>query len=698
MRLVRFDSLAPGGAALEVHPRLTLLRGASPELGRRLAAALRALAGDGELHEGGVIEVSGVRLGLDAPTVAQLRVDVQLDPVLRLAATPAATAGADLPPPVEVVSSDEVALRDQLREVGDARTELGRRMDRARTSLDSFASAALEVCIGQIEALESRRAGLRVDWEHERDTRSRELERASAQLAALRATIDHVAAVTTHAPALRGAVEAVQGAAGSDRPDPAAVQLAARLDAAAARVRDLHDQRHDLQGRLDEAGHALTLARSVVDEAERHPQVDRAVVQRLEAVRDEIFAVDDRQGVLGSARHKRRLAELRSEEAILLDRLGFDTYSAYVMGIRSVRAEMERDAQLVEAREHADRLEAEVAVLRAQVAERAAVDEAERALAQLLAQAAAELGETTPLPPPTQLADDVVHGTGAAALVHRVAAGLRDRRAVDAERMALVQVDLDRVLAQLAAALGSSSPTPPEGPVAVPELPAPPAATPADAAAEGSERLELARRWSAWLEQLQGWLGASEAPVVELERLVAELGGGHDDERIARWAEVEAELDEALDRLAAAQERVRAHDAATGELAALRTEELALRDRERDLLARIAEADSIVPPQPVPPSPPLPGAHGDGSGTPPVDPDGLEWWVVARLARQRAVSFIGSVPVLVEGLPVDAAARDRVLGRLDRLSDLVQVVVLTDDDTAAAWAAGLGERGRRIDL
>jgi hypothetical protein len=26
------------------------------------------------------------------------------------------------------------------------------------------------------------------------------------------------------------------------------------------------------------------------------------------------------------------------------------------------------------------------------------------------------------------------------------------------------------------------------------------------------------------------------------------------------------------------------------------------------------------------------------------------------------------------------------------------VVVLTDDDTAAAWAAGLGDRGRRIDL
>jgi hypothetical protein len=368
------------------------------------------------------------------------------------------------------------------------------------------------------------------------------------------------------------------------------------------------------------------------------------------------------------------------------------------MGIRSVRAEMERDAQLVEAREHADRLEAEVAVLRAQVADRAAIDEAEQALVQLLAQAAAELGDTTPLPPPTQLADDVVHGTGAAALVHRAAAGLRERRAVDAERMALVQVELDRVLSHLTAAVGSSSPTLPDGPVVVPPLPAAPAATPAEAAAAGSDRLELARRWSGWLEQLQGWLGASEGPVVELERLVAELGAGHDDERIARWAEVEAELDEALDRLAAAQERVRAHDAATGELAALRTEELALRDRERDLLARIAEADSIVPPQPVPPAPPPPGSLPDGAGTPPPDPDGLEWWVVARLARQRAVSFVGSVPVLVEGLPGDAAARDRVLGRLDRLSDLVQVVVLTDDDTAAAWAAGLGDRGRRIDL
>ena len=92
------------------------------------------------------------------------------------------------------------------------------------------------------------------------------------------------------------------------------------------------------------------------------------------------------------------------------------------------------------------------------------------------------------------------------------------------------------------------------------------------------------------------------------------------------------------------------------------------------------------------------GQEVSGQEVSAVGPDAAEWAVVARLARQRSVSFVGALPMLVDGVPADPSARSAVLGRLDRMSDLVQVVVVSDDDAAAEWAAGLGDRGRCIEL
>ena len=97
MRIVRIDKIAPGGAALEVHPRLTVLRGASPELRRRFLETLRAVAAGGTPAESGVIEVSGVQLALDATTIAQLRLEGAGDPVLTLSGHRLAPAAAPRP-------------------------------------------------------------------------------------------------------------------------------------------------------------------------------------------------------------------------------------------------------------------------------------------------------------------------------------------------------------------------------------------------------------------------------------------------------------------------------------------------------------------------------------------------------------------------------------------------------------------------
>ncbi len=710
MRVVRFDTLAPGGAPLDVHPRVTLVRGASPELRRRLEAVLRSIAGHGPTDESGVIEVSGVQLALDPPTLAQLQLDGTVDPVLRLATRTPSRVGAADPtaavPDVVVVSHDEAALRLQLREVTAARTALGRRMDQARAGLDSFSTASLEVCLGQIDALEARRSSLRVDWERDRGEQDRRRAAAAAQLASLQRLVERVHAAAALEDRLHEALEDLRRAGESTEPDLAARQLAAQLDAAVARVRELDERHARRTQRMDELSLAVDRATAAAEASERAPQVDREVVQRLEAVRDEIFAVDDRQRGLGATRNKRRLAELRSEEAILLDRLGFDTYSAFVMGIPSVRAELERASQRDAASAELEALRDEAAGLRAQLDRDAAErEDAARQLRRLAGEALALTDPQSTLPSAGELAREVAAGGAAAHALSERIARLRERTTEDRAAAASALQRIQGVVSQLASTVGDTTVAP--GPVAVAPLVQPPRHPP-EPLSEPDHVLDAAQRWGAWFEQARTWQSLSGAAVADLQRRAGD-DEAHDPARIARWAEVEAELDQALDRLTVAQERVRAHEAATELLASLRVEELELRERERDLLLQISQADAaVVPPAPRRP----PGSSGDGDGdvggnatTPPPPPDpapsepgALEWSVISRLARQRTASFVGTLPMLVDGVPEDPEAADRVLGRLARMSELIQVVVLSDDDRAAAWAEGLGDGARRIEL
>lgn len=727
MRVVRIDQLAPGGVALEVHPRLTLLRGASPELRRRLAGTMAAIAGRGELDLTGVIEVSGVQLALDSATVAQLRIEPGIDPVVtdlgprhtvteRRTEQPAtATPAVDLPTPVVVVSTAEADLRAELRTVTTSRTALGTEMDAARAGLDSFSTAALEVCLGQIDALETRRSALREDWERVRDEHERELVEATAQLAAVRTLVDRAAEVDpSEVRVRRDGLLSLQEHSGE--PDRAAAQLAAQLDAAAARVREMTERRDQFRRREADLLAELDEARSLVEAAERAavaPTVDRSVVQRLEAVRDEIFEVDDRQSVLAAARNKRRLAELRSEEAILLDRLGFDTYSSYVMGIPSVRAELERAAQVDSALELVQQLESRLDAMRDDAPSNADVADAAFQLHRLLGQATRLLGADDVAVDAEVLAADVIEGGDAARIVHDASVQLRDRRIVSPEFTDEATAALGVALDELSAAVSGLGVDLPVAPATVPQPPAAPGRV--DPTAAPAVLLARSEEWLDWFEELRSWVASAESGAEALERRVEELGSRPRDERMERWAEVEAELDEALDRLTAAQERVRSHEEATARLATLRARELELRDRERELLERIAAETATARPPAPPPPPPVPespapmadataGASAASSSAASAmfadqhDPGAVEWAVVARLARQRSVSFIGSLPLVVDGLPDDPSVRAAVLGRLDRMSDLVQIVVVSDDDSAAVWAAGLGERGRCIEF
>ena len=78
-----------------------------------------------------------------------------------------------------------------------------------------------------------------------------------------------------------------------------------------------------------------------------------------------------------------------------------------------------------------------------------------------------------------------------------------------------------------------------------------------------------------------------------------------------------------------------------------------------------------------------------------VDDEALaeaEFYLLARLAAQRNLSYAGSVPLLIDDAFAVLPEDDRIhlLERLERMSSTVQVVYLTDDPAVLSWAQAAG--------
>ena len=117
---------------------------------------------------------------------------------------------------------------------------------------------------------------------------------------------------------------------------------------------------------------------------------------------------------------------------------------------------------------------------------------------------------------------------------------------------------------------------------------------PPPASAPVEDLLAAADAWSSWQRGIVAWREDAIARLEAIDREIEQVDAGDRPagDPVAEWAELESALDSALDRLGAAQERVRAHEAATAEVAQLREAELDLRSRERPLLAAIAAAEA----------------------------------------------------------------------------------------------------------
>lgn len=72
--------------------------------------------------------------------------------------------------------------------------------------------------------------------------------------------------------------------------------------------------------------------------------------------------------------------------------------------------------------------------------------------------------------------------------------------------------------------------------------------------------------------------------------------------------------------------------------------------------------------------------------------EAVEWYVLARLAQQRSVSFVGSVPLVIDDAFVNwpIEALHDVFTRLERMGEVIQIVYLTEDEAVGDWARSLG--------
>lgn len=618
--------------------------------------------------------------------------------------------GADDPARTTRAAAEEDlrSLRDELRSVNGELMVRARLAEEARGGLDSFARADLEAARERVEAAAARLQQATADheaWvaaasEHRAGllARRHELEEERTRVAAIdpetvRDATEHLASVIDP-PVV---------------PDPATARLADRLDELLGAEEDRLARQHEADGQIEVLEARLADAEAelrAVEDQTRAAASDPATVRQLERVRDEIYDLEERGGRLGG-RARRRADELRAEEAELLDRLGFDTYSSFVMGIPTARAEAERAMRVDAARARVETLRVELEQLRADspggseerwnASEREEIlDEASRlvgvdaaALGRLTSVELSELLRSRTLPIPPEVSAEVLSAAG-----------------------------------RLAAALSAAGEEPPS------------------TAIDPQAMLHEARTWLAGIDARHELIAALSARLDEVDRELARL----DRERPSvddggRAADLRAELSSAEERVIAAERRLEAHLAAMAELADVRAEELELRDRQLTLESAIAERErllavidraageaaavtadpteedtpevgmdvvdgvgseaaadrvgatlTLVPaPDDLPPAVPVllppPGHFG---------PVSREWRVLSRMGDLRRVGMVGSVPLLLTGLDATTGDTEALLHRIEVMSDLVQVVVVTDDERIAAWGDRLGPDGATV--
>lgn len=557
-----------------------------------------------------------------------------------------------------------------------------------------------------------------------------------------------VLAVDTVDPSpVRLAVEQLRaGGAIEPVPDPRAIELAERwaaLEAELAVLTEADDVDDDLEGgdhrhaareRLRAAEAAVASAVAAIRPRSIDPADARALEEAHAALLDARDGLDRRLGRRAAAR---RVAESAAAEQELLRKLGFATFTDYLIGFgegghRDPAAGDRLDAartELLAASAAAEEIDAAVAEelrraelldqrrrLRDEAVELLGVDPGDDvagALRRRRIPATETGGHLTRLRAALEATGLVLEGEELPerVLVDLAAVWLDEQEEATVERAVLEQrvsdVDARLAAATRRRAFAAANEAERDG-----STPRPSRLTAALAAVDDARRAVAAaearvaaqREVEAELEIRRAALEEAAAQEAHAIAAIAEAEAACADARIAErhaaalnrdaeqaLAAARAAEDAARELLAGLEERLTAAEDRIGrieddlarasvELAEARTEA----DRASATLeaarARLAALDDEE----------LDVGAADEQRT--AAAEDAEWYLLARLAAQRAVSFAGSVPLVLDdtlvGIDVDPARR--LLDRLERMAATVQVVLVTEELGTAAWAESLG--------
>lgn len=754
MRILRLDH--EDGEGLELHPYVTVLGGLAPEAQRRVVDRLVRLArGDAE-GTSGLVEAQDVLAEITPEAVAALGLPPDADVLVRAEQLPGAQiVGGDPAGSIdEQIAARRAAvdaLEVQLIAASEAVTTATSRLDEARRGLDDFAITAHDAAIAALRDAEAAAAASLRAAPPPVDERTRltdELAAAHAAAAEVEAQLDAerlaLLELLEDLEAERAALDELR--AGADLPpaeEPTIEEEPVGPEVPPAEVVDAVSRALELVRRgppetpMVPSAEAQALAEQIAAHRERHDGLERELrdegidvvglqQQLLDAqveaeqaevdARPKVVSPDDdaeierlhdivvEQGEKRFSRRGGKGAEAAYEEAsaaldALLERVGYPTYAAYVMGRIAPSIDVDARRRVQEAQER-------VAELEARLDEAASILERDARVLMLRAErdqlwaAARDLLGTLPDDVEGALRDLRVTGESAFPAVdelrdlldvHGIARHGDDEAAVSsaASRFLDEAAAAAAELEALRAAAAAPEPEPePEtdtvedrigrGERRVAELHR--LATEADAALAEQEA-----EFDARTREVEAVAAALDAAEAEPRQLVPDI-----DPRIAQ----DPRVVQARDQLAMTEARLARHRTAVeqvdlrhAELREARTAERTLtvqRDRAREELEALG------------------GATGGGVDLRPLPEiewtlddrgiEAIEWYLLGRVAALRQVSHAGSAPLILDdafrGLP-EGHVRD-LCEVLARVGESVQVLYLGESPTMAEWAAAQG--------
>lgn len=699
MRLLQLNPNGSEESVLDLHPMITVLTGLSPVGRDRLVRAVQALPRADEPGCPGLLESHGIFFDLDRTSLELLGLGTEVDVVVDGAAVDAVIARGPVVPAAAALAVDEPitperfleitpegvhpaidAARKAQRDAREALSILREAADLVRAELDEV-SAKRRRAEAALEA--ARAAGGRprlrlVDTGGDSADTAVERARLEAELAELEASIERATRGIAELRALDTRPIQVLVDALRD-PEPVEYVTSERGVELADEFESLRDRVDTLEASVQvggltfsEALARLEAARAELRVAERSmakPELSPDDVAELEAAHEEVLEAERKaSGGLGKRAAAKRLDEARAVEQAILDRVGYPTWSAYVMGASLFTVDPLAQERLNRAKFDLEAAEAAWAEISTEM-------QSHPEHRELLEQLEAVYLEAIDL-----LGGDSEEDLGSA---------LRQLQVAKRE------VTVDELVDALAYQLEL---------VGFPLSPAP---TLDRTLLIAEAFLEEVSGVQARIGELEAERDAAEAQAAHIERQLHDLDEptidltDHDGE-VDAGELVEEDLGPLVEAVELAREdeqdtidllearellldtAIRVESSATGKLRKAAAE-LAAAESERraaDPLAAFEGLDKVAAPG---------GGFGADDDEDAVR-EAVQVYLLARLAALRSVAYSGSVPLLVDDAlrELDADDVGPVLDRLDRMADAVQVIYVGDDPRVVQWAERVG--------